>query len=287
MATKARFLSENIFNDIMFPTFTVSATEAAAGNEAWRVGTGRRLSLRNKWTPTTLNLEASIKCRTGASTLCDMIALDRGHNLAGQTIVLERSANDFVATTQVFSITVPSATVTDDDLQATPGVRTEEGAWVYAFTGATDQDWRLRIPAMGANLKPEIVGLYLGRSYEPLYHLDLPFEDDDGETFFDSVMSDTAWSAATRAAHRRTGAITLKLASEAEYTTNGARTHILENLMRDRRPTWFCPNQEQAEKTLLIRHAGGRYGFPRRQGWAHRQSTFRWVEHQPLQQAAS
>lgn len=285
MSLKPRFLSQNIFNDIMFPANVISATSAEAGSEAFRVGTGRRLSSRNKWTTATFNTEESIKARTGQATFCDMIVLDRGHNLAGKNIILERSDNDFTATTSVFDITLPTTTPTGGDISASPGVRTEEAAWCFVFTGATAEDWRLRIPGMGANLRPEIVGLYLGRSYETTHYLELPFEDENGESFFDEVMSDTAWSAATRAANRRTGTIDLKLGSEAEYITNGAREHIRDNFMRDRRPMWFIPNQEQAERAVLCMHGGGQYGFTRQDGWAHRQSQFKWFEHQPLQEA--
>ena len=52
-----RFLAENFWNLDQFPQHTLTAEEATTGNEAWRVGAGRRVggTIRNYWTPTTAN----------------------------------------------------------------------------------------------------------------------------------------------------------------------------------------------------------------------------------------
>lgn len=280
MSKLARFLSENFYNDLMFPAHTIDALSEETGNQAWRVGTGRRSSVRNAWKPTAFNLEAWIRVNCGAAKAADMIVIDRGHNLSGETVVVEADDNaSFSSPTTIFNGTIPTSVTVDDDLSATPGVLTEEGAWMYQFTEVTEQYWRVRIPAMGAGLRPEIIGLYLGKSYEPLYHLDLPFEDDSGEALFDEVVSDTAWSAATRAASRRRGQIRIRLSTDAEYTD--ARLTIKTRFMQNRRPMWIVFNQEQAERAALAMHARGPYGFVRADGWKPRQAQFEWNEHQP------
>lgn len=281
MSRLARFLSENFFNDIMFPDHALSSTGGnVTGNEVWRVGTGRRMNVRNKWTPSSFNTEASIVVDCGAAKAADMVVIDRGSNLLGENVILEHDDNSgFTTPTVVINATIPTTVTTDDDLSATPGVLTEEGAWMYQFAEVTERYWRLRIPALGVGLRPEIVGFYLGSSYEPNYHLDLPYEDELGESLFDEVISDTAWSASTRVASRRKGTVRLRLSDDAEYTT--ARLQIRQRFMKNRRPMWIVFNQEAAERAVLAMHAAGEWGFTRADGWSFRQAAFPWVEHQP------
>jgi len=279
MSLKARFFSENFYNDIMFSGHVISANTAAAGNEAFRVGTGRRMSARNKWTPTALNLAAWIKVVCDRVRTANCIVMDRGHNLAGETIRLEVSDDNFTTKTEVFNTVVPTLVFPNNHLDQLPGVKTEEGAWAFKFTPTSGRYWRLFIDAMGAGLKPEIVGLYLGLSYEPDYHLDLPFEDESGESFYNDVMSDTAWVASTRAASRRAGPIGLRLSSKDEYEK--ARYHIKKLFMEERRLMWIFFNQQEAERAVLARHNRGEYSFNVREGWHFRQSSFSWFEHEP------
>lgn len=279
MNPKPLFLSENFFNEIQFTGHTVSANEEDAGCQGWRVATGRRLNSRNKWTPVTNNADAWIKVACDQAREADTIVLDRGHNLGGYTIQLQNSADDS-SYSNVFSLTLPTAAVSGTSLDAATGAQTEEGAWCLRFTGQTKQYWRLYIPAMGANYKPEIVGLYLGLSYEPSYYFDLPLSDESGESYFNDVMSPFAWVASSLAAHRRSGTIYMRLSSDSEYDT--ARYHIKQNFMEQRRLMWIWHNQENAERAVLARHNAGQYGFTRQAGWSFRQVTIPWFEHEPL-----
>src|SRR3990167_11293764 len=80
------YLVQNYFSDVAFPTHTISAEEEATGYEAWRVADGRR-SPADHWKPTTPNSQTWVKFDTGAAgtitQVPHIVALDRGHNLAG------------------------------------------------------------------------------------------------------------------------------------------------------------------------------------------------------------
>ncbi len=173
------FLIENYFSSSQFSTHVVSAIQEAAGKQAFRVGDGRRIQL-DHWSSTSLNVEAWIKVDCVSTKSATGIALDRGHNLAGKSVVLERSANDS-GWTNVFTATIPATAATDGDIDDANGITTDEGAWLKRFASVSDRYWRLRIPAMGADLKPEVVGLWVGNTWEP-GALTLPHQDEYAET---------------------------------------------------------------------------------------------------------
>lgn len=276
-----RFLAENLFDGTQFRDATVSANEEATGHEAFRVGTRRRTPL-NFWTPTTENQDAWVKVDLGSgnSEAADMIAIDRGHNLDGETVTLEHSSDDSTWT-QAFSVTMPANEGDNTSLTATNGVKTEEGAWVFAFTSATDRYWRLTVSAMGAGLKPEIRGLYLGESYAPNFHIALPFGYGDVTAQFSEVQGPNVWAGASRVSTRKERTFRLKLKSWAEYHDT-ARYHI-EELFFTGVPMWCVFDVDYAERAWLAKVQPGTSGFQRQQGWGFPQSELRAAEHQPAQ----
>src|SRR6185503_7462240 len=100
-------LAENFFNVVQFPSHVIVAEEELAGHEALMVGNGRRHNL-NYWTATTNNSDTWIKVTCDRIRAANCIVIDRGHNLAGKTIRLECSNDDFTTTETPINITMPS-----------------------------------------------------------------------------------------------------------------------------------------------------------------------------------
>lgn len=272
------FLVDNFFNDVQHPDHVLSASSSASGHEPWRVGTARRTSL-NGWTPTELNTEAWVRVDCGTAKSADMVAIDRGHNLAGRTIALQRSS-DGSAWTNVASVVVPAEPTSNGVLTTPPGVHTTEGAWLLRFTAAASRYWRLHVPAMGADLRPYVVGLYLGSSWAPTSPLSLPMRDLDLELAYTDTVSDALWAGGTRAAARGRGAISIKL-EEAERPA--ARAAIREQFIRRARRMWIVFNDEQAEDAVLAYAPPQEFSFPAAEpGWMHPALSFEWAEHEPL-----
>jgi hypothetical protein len=273
MADDPAFLIENYFSDIQFSTHVISANEEGAGTDAFRVATGRRSSL-DRWSPTSLNAEAWIKVDLATSKSATACILDRGHNLAGETVVLERSANDS-DWTQVFSVTIPATAATDGDFDDANGITTDEGAWVKRFSSVSDRYWRLRIPAMGADLKPDIVGVWLGNTWEP-GKLTMPALDEHAQVITRRAQSDVGWEGNTKAVRQRAGELFLQLDDAAQA---GALAAIEQfDLLR---PMWILEDADRAERAVLARRPDGRAGFGFEPGWFPRQGRIPWVEHQP------
>ncbi|HEX6940890.1 MAG TPA: hypothetical protein VF158_15845, partial [Longimicrobiales bacterium] len=177
MTPRTRILAENLFSPAAYPGHVVTASEEPAGTEAFRAGTGRRHALTNRWTPSTANVEHWIQVTADQVRAADMIAIDRGHNLAGVALQLQISDDDFATWETVLSFAIPS-TAAGGAQSLDDGALTEEGAYLRRFDLAAASQWRLVIPPMGAGLRPQIVGLYLGLSLE-LPPLRMPWAEEE------------------------------------------------------------------------------------------------------------
>lgn len=270
---------ENFFSRTTFPSHLLDASSAESGRAQRYVGTGRRSDSLNFWTPTTLNADAWVSVDCQQTRAADFLAIDRGHNLNGSTVRLQTSGNGSSWRTVVEAV-VPSTVRPFSPLAELPGVLTSEGAFVLRFEQTAAVYWRLFIPAMGAGLRPKIVGLYVGKSFQPETPLDRPFGFGQIDLRYNEVVSTEAWAGAGRVATRRTVQFGQKLASREEYEI--ARYHI-ESLMLRRKPTWFFPDDEQAEKGFLGYAPPGVAGFQQTAGrdWFHMQGTFTLHEHEP------
>lgn len=274
-----RFLVDTLFSPEIYPSADVSANEQADGHEAFRVGDERRTP-RSFWTPTTENADAwlQVDLGSGGDRPADMIAIDRGHNLEGETVTLEHSA-DGSTWTQVFQATIPTSEGSNASLSAASGVLTEQGAWIKSFSSATDRYWRLTVSAMGAGLKPEIRGLYLGPSYQPSYLPALPFGFGDRQLDYSEVKGPNVWAASSRMADRYELTFRLKLETWAEY--NDTARHHIEQLFFKGRPMWLVMDTSYAERAWLAKAAPGSHGFKQRPDWGFPQAELRTVEHEP------
>ena len=269
------FAPENFFNRVQFPLHTVSATEEPTGNEAFRVGTGRRSAL-NFATSTSANALWSLKVACNKLRAADFIAIDRGFNLTSWE--LQGSNDDFTTYETILSVTMPTVTVAPSNLNTAPGVLTEEGAWLRRFPTRVYRYWRIYVPAMGTGLRPQITGAYLGLSWEPEFLQALPFTYGARNLIYTESESDTAWVGSSRPAQRYETDIVLKMESWDEYDL--ARRHIEQGTWR-KRHTWYVPNQARAERSWLGVAPPGKYRFEKAKGWGFPVARFPLVEYEP------
>lgn len=274
----SRFLSENFFDTTYFTGHTVTAESDVTGHEPFRVGNARRHTT-DYWTSDTDNQDSWIRVEMDQARDFDMLAIDRGHNLEGETVQLQGS-NDGVGWTTILNFTVPSSVASGGDLRNSPGIKTEEGVYLRQFTTETYSWARLYVPAMGAGLRPQVVGLYVGLSWAPEYPPIMPYAPLSQELRYQVTESDRAWMGSSQAAHRRSVEIALQLGSESEY--DDARIHIENRTFRGK-VTWFVPDQEKSERAWLGKAPPGQYEFVRNRDWSYWQTRFPLVEESPLQ----
>jgi hypothetical protein len=277
------FLGDNLFSQTQYPLHVITADEEPeepVGHAAALVANGRRHGL-NFATATTANDPWFLKAVFDQVRGADMLALDRGHNLAGKQVKLEFSDDDFVTSIQVaVDCTIPSTHGTGS-LDDAHGVVTEEGAWLKRFPFRAGAACRVYIPAMGAGLRPQIVGLWVGVSYSP-EHLFRPSAPDNDFMLVEESVLPSGWRSKGRAAYPRQGAIRLRMSDFFAYER--ARYH-LQFVFGRSWPTWIIHDEDQADRALLADRAGGtELGLVREAGagWAYPQGAIAYVEREPL-----
>ena len=269
---------DNLFSIFQYPGTIVDASTQVAGKEADRVASGRRSTI-DHWTPTADNLLAWLRADNLTSHTADYLAIDRGHNLGGETIELRKSTDNFVSNdVLVFSAVIPTTVTENDTLTTTNGVLTPEGAWIREFTSTSSRYWRLNVLAMGAGLRPRIVNAWLGELYKPAT-IHRPVQDEDDVPRGPETESEFGWLGLGRTVIQRVGELPIKLTSFTEYNT-GPAVHIRDNFNK-RRPMWIVYDDTRAERAVLGIRPKGRSGFGFRGRWSYRQSVLRWVEWEP------
>jgi hypothetical protein len=265
--------AESFLSRTQFPAHVITASSEATGREAWRVGTGRRGAL-NSWRAAAAG-DGWIEVDCYAQRTADMIAVDRGHSLAGKRIVLTCDG------ATVLDLVVPGAATRPGDVDAAAGCCTEEGAWLQRFTATTGRVWRLSVYAGGdAAHRPEIRGLYLGASWQLSEFADLPYSDSEYELAYRTAVTDALWMGASAIAQRRQGTLRIKLHSSAEIPT--AEYHV-RHLFGRRRPMWIVHDPLQAARAVLAEMAPGSGGLRREEGWFLPQADLAWIEREPAQ----
>lgn len=276
---KPRFCAQNIFDTIQNPTHVVSASSFVTGREPWRVGAARR-EASNYWTPTADNADASIAADCGVVRLCDFFALGHGHNLAGYQVKLQASSDSWTTWTDVVDITVPSSTGPGSRLDAAPYARTWDGDLVGKFPAMAADEWRLFVPAMGANLRPRVVSLTIGRSVQFTNGAIFPYSDGRIQLAYDEVLSPALWAAATRKAQRRTsGGVPLAIPLEAGEA-DLVELH-LTGLFWAGDVMWIVTNDERAERSVLAYAPRGDHGVVQTSEDPHGLLVVDWREQQP------
>lgn len=260
---------ENFFSARQYPSHTVASDPAAtAGQEAFRVGAGRRRPALNSWACGTENVAANLEVACGQARGANFAAID-GHNLIGETVRLQVSSDDFTTTTEVWAATIPANPATSTKLSE--GGLTEDGTYIRSFDLHVGQDWRFVVDAMGAGLKPEVAGGYIGKYFSPAHQVIKPFSYGESELLASADPSPVI--------ERRRGQVHLKLAGDLEFEQ--ARYHF-DGLFFRERPMWLVHDDEEAEKALLVKRVPGSTGLIQVEGdWSEFQVQFDWVELEP------
>jgi hypothetical protein len=275
----ALFLSENFWSTQCFPGHVISADEEALYAEAWHVGDGRR-SATDTWTPFTPNVAHwnQVLCNRVRGANCCFLD-DRPGYLKGVTAQLQASF-DGSTWQNAFTVTFPTATVTNNLADTAYGVRTEEGAWGMLFPRLEGLYWRIYVPAMGAGLVPAVVGLYVGMAYQPLNFLNTPWSEDQATLTAQRIVTSFGWQGRGPSGNPRTGQIKLTLMTDDEYDL--ARYHLGGHYAAGR-PTWIVYDIAQADRAVLVARPDGPFGFGYMPQWFPRQAmNFNWLEHEPL-----
>ncbi|HWP38950.1 MAG TPA: hypothetical protein VNL18_15495 [Gemmatimonadales bacterium] len=268
---------DNIFSVRQYPGHTIAATEEPSGNEAFRVADGRRSSF-DYATSTTPNSEWSVTCTADQVRAVTFVALDRGHNLAGKRVIYEVSNDNFTTVETVFDISALPANPGAGSLDDALGVVTDEGAWLKRVSVRFGLYHRLRIPAMGAGLKPVIVGLWAGTGWAPSV-FGLPKQENRARLAGQVSVSEAGWMGAGAMTRQRVGTLHFKLTSLFEYEE--LRRHLEENYGRHR-PMWIVHDDEEAQRAVLATIPQEFVGLDRRTAdWFYGSGEIPWTEHEP------
>lgn len=272
------FLVENLFSRRTFRDHTLTASSTETGLDVRFVGTGRRQYALNRWAPGTLNADAYVQCAFDRVRSFTHLAIDRDHNLGGHTVQVRASDDGFATYTIVATATIPEYVYPNSRLTDELPIRTEEGAILWDLGAQNAKAVRVFVPAMGAGLKPEIVGLHLGLGWSPEHSLKKPFSHGKIRLVYDVERSPEAWAAAGTIGKLRVGTPNLLL-KRSEYPQ--ARYHI-EELFLARKPMWLVMDVNEAEKARYVVAPSGDAGFEIRPGeWSGWQGEFDYEEHEP------
>ncbi len=252
-------LVENLLNAIQFTGHTVTAEEEADGKEVWRIADGRR-DASDHWAPKTANSSTWVKVDCAVARTADSIFLDRGHNVEGVAVLIETSP-DNSAWTGVAGLTIPSASESDGDYDNSRGITTDEGAWCLRFASATARYWRITFGAMGADLLPNIVGMWLGKTWEPGFVK--PIIDESTEV----IPQQTG---------QRHGQIHIEL-TDTDDDATALTAMDLFNL----HPMWIVFNANEANRAVLVDRKPGVYGFEKGVASLARAGSIPWAEREP------
>jgi len=271
-------LVENLFSRRIFPDHALAASSTESGLDVRYVGTGRRQRALNRWAPATTNADAYVQVTFDRPRAFDHLFIDRDSNVAGYSVQVRVSSDGFTTYTTAGSATMPSTVYPYARLSDGVPIRTEEGAIGWRLGKHVGTSVRIFVPAMGAGLKPEFVGLHLGLAFRPEYPPVFPFSHGKIRLNYEVERSPQATAAAGVIGKLREGVMSLKLASRSEYAL--ARYHI-EGLFYSRKPMWLAADDEEAEKARYVVAPPGVAGFELRQDWSEYQGEIPYEEHEP------
>lgn len=268
------FLTDDLFDITQYPLHTVTAEEEPAGGEAHRFSAGRRDQLAQA---STANSDWWIKSAFGTVRAFDACAL-WVHNLAGKTLRIECSDDDFTTTQTIFNAALPSSPGAGD-IDDQYGVLCENGMWLKRFSVRTANAVRIYSVAMGAGLKPAINGK-LGLSLS-LNQYDKPYIPSDAELVVKEETNESGWIGRGPRRLRRNGSIQIKTRTDYEY--DQFRYHFEQRFLGGSSMV-IAHDKTQAERAVMAVTTGRTSGF-RAPGmeWpdSFRVGEFDWVQSDP------
>lgn len=256
---KPVLLGDNWYDaTVLHPTHIVEATDSTGAavtdpvdQEVFRIADNLRdLS---GWSSVTANVERNLRVALSAARTDDtLIALDRGHNLAGKTIHWERADNAAfsVSYATIFSATIPS---TPGGLASDAnGCLTPSGVWWKTFSHVGSTSYRrLRIPALGAGIAPIVTGFYAGTAYRFPEYLDAPAAYDYRRKY--SFKRNELSEGGVRGKSRPRRFDELDIHFELEASDYAAFETEVTRLLDYGHPWWFCVDDGSAAGSALMR----------------------------------
>jgi hypothetical protein len=247
-------LADNVFNVDQYPNHTITSSSEAAGFPASRVANGRRSST-DYWTPNVFNTDAHVQSAGDRPLGVNMIALDRGHNLAGETIEVQFSSDGF-GTSEDLSYTIPGVSSPGGSIDDPNGVLTREGVWLKRFDLRATRDQRFFVAALGAGERPIVVGLWMGLAVQ--LNVTAPYDDEGEDLIGTLVESELGWQARGSTAQRAAGSLglildTLLFREQASYH--------LHSLFGNGFPMWIVFDTQNATESILALRPDQRISF--------------------------
>jgi len=246
--------ADNLLSDLQYPLHTVSAQESAAGYGVDRVANGRRHAA-DRWEPTTANADRYVRVLADVQRAADFVAIDRASNHLGYRYQLQTSDDGFATSSTLWDIN-PLPTVAGGLPAGGAGCVTSEGAWLKTATAEAAHGWQLVSKAMGAGLKPQLAGVWIGKAWRPAQSIvRFPLEDRSVAVTYESTVSPYGWAGRGQVARVRTGTLNLGFADEADEI--GFARHV-ETLFVAGWPMWLAWQVGSAPwRALLVRFPEG------------------------------
>jgi len=258
--------AENLLNNLQAQQrFTIAASSEATGYTVDRLANGRR-HLGDRFEPNNTNTDVTLTTRCDTLRAADFVALDRAGNHRGYRYQLLGSNDNFTTSRTVFDVnTIP--TVPGGRPSEAYGCVTDEGAWLKTFTADAFYDWRVTSKAMGAGLKPQVVGLWVGKAWQPTeYLLQLPLETRGYDLSYVTAVSPYGWRGKGQRAKPRSGTLRLGFPSFADVIMY--ERHI-EDLALRGYPFWLCWQKDTAPwRSILAELPEGRTSLTVDTGWS-------------------
>lgn len=272
-------LSDNVYNPRTYPGHVLDASSTATAWDVLELGSGRRTRELAGWAASALNTEAWVEATFDQLRAFDLLFIDRDHNLAGESISVRISDDDFATYQTIGPVTVPSAPVPMAALYDGNIVMTDEGALLWYLGPQAGYAVRVYVAAMGAGLRPEMAGLGLGLSWTVERAVIKPDVFGTWNLTGGGDRSELAQDSTGEGGAFQSQELHLRVASWDEYLT--ALYPIEWLYVRSRRPTVVIPDDERAERAVLTRAAVGQRGFEVPQGQYLPEITLSWEETQP------
>jgi hypothetical protein len=252
-------LVDNAFDPTLYPGAVLDATSEAVGREAFRVADYRR---DRTWWQAANDVGVGslhrIRVHLPAAVSPDFLFLDRGHNLAGQSITL-LGGDDGATWPHSVTPIVPSAV---GGSPTSPSMcQTEEGAAFTLFAALPAHAWwELGIPATGGFI-PIVTGLIVGARTQ-LAGYSNTFDEDAGGRTQPSQQSTAGYRANDRTYSWRT--VTLGLESIGA-TVYDAQMRTLRSRLFDLNQPFVCAMDygTHPERAWMYTYDGASWGMPK------------------------
>ncbi len=283
MGNKPLILAGNLFDTVVGnPTSTVtnSGGDDVAGHEYWRFADNLRDA--SFWTVAGTNSARALVVANQTPVVPvspTILILDRGHNLAGATIAVSASSDNFVSSNVAqFSATIPTSAGGLPTGGA--GCVTVDGVWWIEFTPSGPfAYWKVAIPALGAGIAPIVTGLYLGVAYRFPEYIEAPAALDFRTKlqYQRNVVSRAGLRIKSRPLNF--GELDMHFQMEDSDYKAGFDTQV-RSLLQTGAPWWFCLDDSDTTQSGLLRlfHFAGDVTYDPQANPVHREINLQLEE---------